>query len=191
VSTHNASHCHQLRALEKKARDILSLKSQLARGIELDTQQQSKLRTEKKLAKEIEEIRLQVAAEEEEDAGKESEEEEEEEPVVVVANGRATLQGAGKVAATTTAAAVRTPSRVVREKEPEIDTSGMGKLELARHQKKTKQKERLLAKQEKKDDKEDKESGKKRARIELSKVSPAAAAAAKKQARLARPPRED
>jgi len=157
---------------------VKTLKVLLARGVELDAQQQAKVRAEKSLKLQIEQMMHEVAAENERAAAAE-EEEPQEEAMAVVTGGRAILRGSGpapvavqpQAKPSATSIPLRQPvARSAEPVAPPIDMSSMGKLELKRHLKKLKQKERLLAKQAVIEDKEHREVERRRARIALSSV---------------------
>jgi hypothetical protein len=146
---------------------------------------------------------LEVAAENEGAAAEEEEEGKEEEAMAVVSNGRAILRGGGSapVALEPQPVAVLAPAKpaamspVLRQAaaksaepaEPPVDTSSMGKLELKRHLKKQKQKERLLAKQAAIEEKEQQKEERRRARIALSSVPQPTAPVASVGTKRARP----
>jgi len=180
----------KLRALEKKLRAVKAIRALVARGVETDAQQQSKLRSEKALLAQLEAIRAEVQAEEEADGcggGGGGGGDDDDEMVVMTAALASTLnqQGApygkgpagGAVAARGAAAA----AAVVEEEPPDApgataddeDMSSLSKLEQRRRLKKRKHLDKVRARQESLLQREARDSEARAARIALA-AAPAA-----------------
>jgi len=174
----------KLRALEKKLRAVKAIRALVARGVETDAQQQSKLRSEKALLAQLEAIRAEVQAEEEADGcggGGGGGGDDDDEMVVMTAALASTLneRGApsgkgpsGGAAATRGAAA----AAAVEEEEPpdapgtadDEGMSGLSKLEQRRRLKKRKHLDKVRARQESLLQREARDSEARAARIALA-----------------------
>jgi len=181
----------KLRALEKKLRAVKAIRALVARGVETDAQQQSKLRSEKALLAQLESIRAEVQAEEAADGGGGGGGggggDDDDEMVVMTAalastlNQRGAPSGKGPSSGAEAARGAAAAATAEEEEPPDApgatgddeDMSGLSKLEQRRRLKKRKHLDKVRARQESLLQREARDSEARAARIALA-AAPAA-----------------
>ena len=172
----------KLRALEKKLRAVKAIRALIARGVETDAQQQSKLRSEKALLAQLEAIRAEVQAEEEADGGGGGGGDDDDEMVVMTAalastlNQRGAPSGKGPSSGAEAARGAAAAAAAEEEEPPDApgatgddeDMSGLSKLEQRRRLKKRKHLDKVRARQESLLQREARDSEARAARIALA-----------------------